>query len=187
LTSCTLSSALNPIIREYPRTSSSAVDASLKPLMQAHLGELRDDLAAAHYNGELLVSASSGGVMHLGDMVQKPIYMAKSGPAMASLAGIAYTAAEGLAGDVIIVDTGGTTLDVGLIRANTVKYTRDTWVGPPLIGTLLGIATVDIRSLGAGGGSIAWIDSGGLLRVGPPSAGSVPGPACYGLGGRSRL
>ncbi|CAM2188065.1 N-methylhydantoinase A [Paraburkholderia sacchari] len=179
----TLSSELNPIIREFPRTSSTAIDASLKPLMQKHLGDIRIDLEAAGFNGELLVSASSGGVMHIADMAQKPIYMAKSGPAMAPLAGIAYTNAEGMDDDVIIVDTGGTTFDVSLIRAGTVKYTRDTWIGPDLISTLLGIATVDIRSVGAGGGSIAWIDSGGLLRVGPRSAGSVPGPACYARGG----
>jgi N-methylhydantoinase A len=179
----TLSSELNPIIREYPRTSSTAIDASLKPLMQTHLSDIRTDVIAAGFKGELLVSASSGGVMHINDMAQKPIYMAKSGPAMAPLAGIAYTKAEGMTDDVIIVDTGGTTFDVSLIRGGTIKYTRDTWLGAPLVGTLLGMATVDIRSVGAGGGSIAWIDSGGLLRVGPRSAGSVPGPACYGRGG----
>ncbi len=179
----TLSSDLNPIIREFPRTSSAAIDGSLKPLMQTHLSDVRSDLIAAGFAGELLVSASSGGVMHIDDMVQKPIYMAKSGPAMAPLAGIAYTQAEGLDDDVIIVDTGGTTFDVSLIRNGTVKFTRDTWLDTPLLGTLLGMATVDIRSVGAGGGSIAWIDKGGLLRVGPESAGSVPGPACYGRGG----
>lgn len=155
----TLSSELNPIIREFPRTSSSAIDASLKPLMTAHLAAIRTDLNAVGFGGELLVSASSGGVMHIDDMAQKPIYMAKSGPAMAPLAGITYTRAEGMEkDDVIIVDTGGTTFDVSMIRAGTVKYTRDTWLGPVLTGTLLGMATVDIRSVGAGGGSIAWID-----------------------------
>lgn len=179
----TLSSDLNPIIREFPRTSSTAIDASLKPLMQAHLRDVETDLVAAGFTGELLVSASSGGVMHIADMVRKPIYMAKSGPAMAPLAGIAYTGAEGISGDVIIVDTGGTTFDVSLIRSGTIKYSRDTWLEAERTGTLLGIATVDIRSVGAGGGSIGWIDPGGLLRVGPQSAGSVPGPACYGRGG----
>src|SRR5262249_14729736 len=118
----TLSSALNPVIREYPRTSSATIDASLKPLMQTHLRDIQVDLAAAGFRGELLVSASSGGVMHIEDMARKPIYMAKSGPAMAPLAGIAYTSAEGLTGDVIIVDTGGTTFDVSLIRNGTIKY-----------------------------------------------------------------
>lgn len=179
----TMSHQLNPVIREYPRTSSTAIDASLKPLMQRHLNDLKADLTAAGFGGELLISASSGGVMHIDDVANKPIYMAKSGPAMAPLAGIAATKAEGLAEDVIVVDTGGTTFDVSLIRGSQVKYTRDTWLGPQYISTLLGMATVDIRSVGAGGGSIAWVDAGGMLRVGPHSAGSVPGPACYGRGG----
>lgn len=179
----TLASELNPIIREFPRTSAAAIDASLKPLMQRHLADLKADLLGSGFKGELLVSSSSGGVMHIDDVQQKPIYMAKSGPAMAPLAGIAYTRAEGLGDDVIIVDTGGTTFDVSLIRDGTVKYTRETWLGVPLLSTMLGMATVDIRSVGAGGGSIAWVDAGGMLRVGPHSAGSVPGPACYGHGG----
>ncbi|KQV36976.1 hydantoinase/oxoprolinase family protein [Rhizobium sp. Root1204] len=179
----TLASELNPIIREFPRTSAAAIDASLKPLMQRHLADLKTDLLGSGFKGELLVSSSSGGVMHIDDVQQKPIYMAKSGPAMAPLAGIAYTRAEGFGDDVIIVDTGGTTFDVSLIRDGTVKYTRETWLGVPLLSTMLGMATVDIRSVGAGGGSIAWVDAGGMLRVGPHSAGSVPGPACYGRGG----
>lgn len=179
----TLASELNPIIREFPRTSAAAIDASLKPLMQRHLADLKSDLLGSGFVGELLVSSSSGGVMHIDDVQQKPIYMAKSGPAMAPLAGIAYTRAEGFGDDVIIVDTGGTTFDVSLIRDGTVKYTRETWLGVPLLSTMLGMATVDIRSVGAGGGSIAWVDPGGMLRVGPHSAGSVPGPACYGRGG----
>lgn len=181
----TMSHQLNPVIREYPRTSSTAIDASLKPLMQRHLSDLKTDLKAAGFKGELLISASSGGVMHIDDVVTKPIYMAKSGPAMAPLAGIASTKAEGMTEDVIVVDTGGTTFDVSLIRGSQVKYTRDTWLGPQYISTLLGMATVDIRSVGAGGGSIAWVDAGGMLRVGPQSAGSVPGPACYGRGGEN--
>jgi N-methylhydantoinase A len=179
----TLSHELNPIIREYPRASSSAIDASLKPLMQKHLDVLKNDLRAAGFHGELLISSSSGGVMHIDDVTRKPIYMAKSGPAMAPLAGIASTKAEGLDDDVIVVDTGGTTFDVALIRAGRIKYSRETWLGPKYISTLLGMATVDIRSVGSGGGSIAWVDAGGMLRVGPQSAGSVPGPACYDKGG----
>jgi N-methylhydantoinase A len=179
----TLSHELNPTIREYPRGSATAIDASLKPLMQQHLGLLKSDLLGAGFGGELLISASSGGVIHIDDAADKPIYMAKSGPAMAPLAGIAYTRAEDLDSDIIIVDAGGTTFDVSLIRDGTIKFTRDTWLGPKYISTLLGMATVDIRSVGAGGGSIAWVDGGGLMHVGPHSAGSVPGPACYGRGG----
>lgn len=179
----TLSSLLNPIVREYPRASSAAIDASLKPLMQAHLSSLRDDLTGAGFVGELLVSTSSGGVMHIQDAIERPIYMTKSGPAMAPLAGIAYSRAEGGGEDVIVVDTGGTTFDVSLVRGGMVKYTRDTWLLGRYIGYNLGVSTVDVTSIGSGGGSIAWVDPGGLLRVGPESAGSVPGPACYALGG----
>jgi N-methylhydantoinase A len=179
----TLSHQLNPIIREYPRASSTAIDASLKPLMQEHLRTLRDDLAAAGFAGELLISTSSGGVMHIDDVIRKPVYMVKSGPAMAPLAGLSYSTLEGLGEDVIVVDTGGTTFDVSLVRQGMVKYTRETWLGQLYTGHNLGMATVDVRSVGAGGGSIAWIDPGGLFRVGPQSAGSEPGPACYGRGG----
>lgn len=179
----TLSHQLNPIIREYPRTSSTAIDASLKPLMQSHLTEFEDDLRKASYSGEILVSACSGGVMHVEDVVEKPIYTVKSGPAMAPLAGIAYAEAEDKGNDVIIVDTGGTTFDVSMVRAGQPKFTRETWLLGELIGYNLGLSSVDVRSVGAGGGSIAWIDSGGLLRVGPKSAGAVPGPACYQRGG----
>ena len=179
----TLSHQLNPIIREYPRTSSTAIDASLKPLMQHHLSGFESDLRAANYQGEILVSACSGGVMHVKDVVEKPIYTVKSGPAMAPLAGIAYAEAEGEGNDVIIVDTGGTTFDVSMVRAGQIKFTRETWLLGEWIGHNLGLSSVDVRSVGAGGGSIAWIDSGGLLRVGPKSAGAMPGPACYGRGG----
>ena len=175
----TLSHQLNPIIREFPRTSSTAIDASLKPLMQKHFIELEEELRNAGYEGEVLIGTSSGGIKHVNDVIEKPIFTVKSGPAMAPLAGIAYAAAENLGNDVIIVDTGGTTFDVSLIRAGEIKYTRDTWLNGEWIGHNLGLSSVDIRSVGAGGGSIAWIDSGGLLRVGPDSAGADPGPACY--------
>jgi N-methylhydantoinase A len=82
-----------------------------------------------------------------------------------------------------VCDTGGTTFDVSLVRDGAPKFTRDTWLGGIWTGHNLGLSSVDVRSIGAGGGSIAWIDSGGLLRVGPQSAGAAPGPACYGGGG----
>ena len=172
----TLSHRLNPILREYPRASSAAIDASLKPLMQRHLRALSDDLGAAGFAGELLVSTVSGGLMHVEDVADRPIFMVKSGPAMAPLAGIAYAEAEGLGRDVLVVDAGGTTFDVSMVRDGAVKYTRETWLGGLFSGHNLGLSSVDVRSVGAGGGSIAWIDPGGLLRVGP-------GPACYGRGG----
>ncbi len=180
----TLSHRLNPIIREFPRTSSAAIDASLKPLMQQHLRDLESDLRNSNYTGEILISVCTGGVMHVQDVIEKPIYTVKSGPAMAPVASIAYSSADSLGKDIIVVDTGGTTFDVSLIREGQIKYSRDTWLLGEWTGHLLGLSSVDIRSVGAGGGSIAWIDSGGLLRVGPQSSGANPGPACYSQGGK---
>ncbi|MBI2800343.1 MAG: hydantoinase/oxoprolinase family protein [Gammaproteobacteria bacterium] len=179
----TLSHQLNPILREYRRASSTAIDASLKPLMQKYLSDLETDLRRAGYANDILVSTSFGGVMHLADVVKRPIYLVKSGPAMAPIAGLAYVEAEGLPNNVIVCDAGGTTFDVSLVRDGAVEYSRDTWLGPQWTGDNLGMASVAVHSIGAGGGSIAWVDSGGLLRVGPQSAGSEPGPACYGRGG----
>ena len=180
----TLSHELNPVVREYLRTSSTAIDASLKPLMQEHLRSFQEDLIAAGFAGELLISASGGGVMHAEDVIERPINMVKSGPAMAPLAGLAYAESNELGGDVIVVDAGGTTFDVSLIRDGLIKYTRETWLIEEFVGHNLGVPTVDIRSIGAGGGSIAWIDDGGLLRVGPQSAGGEPGTCVLRTGRR---
>jgi N-methylhydantoinase A len=179
----TLSHQLNPMMREYRRASAAAIDASLKPLMQRYLTDLEGDLREAGYLNDVLVSTSFGGVMHLADVVERPIYLVKSGPAMAPVAGLAYGKAEGLPQDLIVCDAGGTTFDISLIRDGQVEFTRETWLGPQWTGDNLGMASVAVHSIGAGGGSIAWVDSGGLLRVGPRSAGADPGPACYGRGG----
>ena len=179
----TLSHKLIPIVREYRRASATAIDASLKPVMQRHLSEMEQDLRNAGYQGEILVSTIIGGCAYVEDLIERPIYTVKSGPAMAPVAGIAYAKIEDLGTDVILCDTGGTTFDVGLVREGRLKYTRETWLGPQWTGHMVSISSVDIRSVGAGGGSIAWVDAGGLLRVGPQSAGAIPGPACYGQGG----
>ena len=179
----TLSHKLIPIVREYRRASATAIDASLKPVMQRHLSEMEQDLRNADYQGEILVSTIIGGCAYVEDLIERPIYTVKSGPAMAPVAGIAYAKIEDLGTDVILCDTGGTTFDVGLVREGRLKYTRETWLGPQWTGHMVSISSVDIRSVGAGGGSIAWVDAGGLLRVGPQSAGAIPGPACYGQGG----
>ena len=179
----TLSHRLLPVLREYRRASATAIDASLKPLMREHLREMEDDLRAAGYRGEVLVSTAIGGCMAVRELADRPIHSVRSGPSMAPVAGRAYAAAEAMGGDVIVCDTGGTTFDVSLVRESEVKHTRETWIGGRWRGDILGISAVDVRSIGAGGGSIAWIDPGGLLQVGPQSAGAEPGPACYGKGG----
>lgn len=177
----TLSHELNPIIREYRRASSTAIDASLKPLMQGHLDEMARDLRRAGFAGELLVGTSFGGVLGVEDVVARPIYSVNSAPAMAPVAGRVYAPDEP---NVIVCDMGGTSFDVSLVRDGYIKFTRETWLGRQFTGHMTGLSAVDIKSIGAGGGSIAWIDDGGLLRVGPQSAGAQPGPACYDQGGR---
>jgi N-methylhydantoinase A len=179
----TLSHELNPILREYRRASTTAIDASLKPLMQRHLRDLERDLRAAGLPGELLAAVSVGGVMHFDSLIERPVFSVKSGPALAPVAGLVYGQAEDDAPDLIVCDTGGTSFDVSLVRGGRIISTRETWLGPRYTGHLVALSSVDVRSIGAGGGSIAWIDDGGLLRVGPRSAGASPGPAAYGLGG----
>lgn len=179
----TLSHALNPILREYRRASSTAIDASIKPLMQAHLRDLQTDLREAGYRGEILVSTTMGGCLDVDSVIARPIHTVRSGPAMAPVAGRRYAALDDGGEAVLVVDTGGTTFDVSLIRDGRIATTQDTWLGEQFTGHMLGIPAVDARSVGAGGGSIAWLDPAGLLRVGPRSAGAKPGPACYRLGG----
>jgi len=181
----TLSHRLNPIIREYRRASSAAIDASLKPLMQDYLSTMEHDLRAASFAGHLFVSTSFGGAWRPDQVVERPIYSVGSGPSMAPVAALTYAREELVAEseDLIVCDTGGTTFDVGLVSGGEIGYTAETWLGGRWIGHITGIRAVDVKSIGAGGGSIVWTDSGGLLRVGPQSAGADPGPACYSRGG----
>ena len=182
----TLSHALNPIIREYRRASSTAIDASLKPLMQEYLSTMESDLRAAGFAGHLLIATSFGGAWRPDQVVERPIYSVGSGPSLAPVAALMYAQAEfgeEAGGDLVVCDTGGTTFDVGLTSGGLVNATAETWLGGRWTGHITGIRSVDVKSIGSGGGSIIWIDPGGLLRVGPLSAGADPGPACYGRGG----
>jgi N-methylhydantoinase A len=179
----TLSHQLNPSLREYRRASSTCIDASLKPLMTSYLGTLKERLAAAGFKGRLLTVTSQGSVVDAAFMAEAPIHSVKSGPAMAPIAG-RYYAREDAGSDIAIVaDTGGTSYDVTLVRRGAIPWTRETWLGDRLRGHMTGFPSVDVKSIGAGGGSIAWVDEGNMLHVGPQSAGSAPGPVCYGKGG----
>ena len=179
----TLSHDLLPVIREYPRTVTTAIDASLKPVVERDLGRLEGDLRQAGLTGILLVSTSLGGCMEIGAALSQPIYLLRSGPAMAPVAARTVASQEQDGGHTLVCDTGGTTFDVGLVLDGEVSVTKETWLGKERLGEQIGLPMVDIRSLGAGGGSIAWVDEGGMLHVGPQSAKSEPGPACYGRGG----
>src|SRR5262249_1329691 len=152
-------------VREYRRSSCAAIDASLKPIMQAHLREVEEGLRELGFDGELLAANSLGGVIPMAGLAERPVYAVRPGPALAPVAGRADAEEELDQPDVIVCDTGGTSFDVSLIRAGEVVTTRETWLGEPFTGHLTGLSSVDARSVGAGGGSIAWIDNGGLLRV----------------------
>jgi N-methylhydantoinase A len=181
----TLSHELNPIVREYRRASSTAIDASLKPLLQDYLRGLEEDLRRAGLGGHLFVATSFGGAWRPEQVISRPVYAIGSGPSMAPVAALTYAGAEheDSSADLIVCDTGGTTFDVGLVSQGEINFSAETWLGGRWTGHITGTRAVDVKSIGAGGGSIVWIDSGGLLRVGPRSAGAHPGPVCYGQGG----
>ena len=171
----TLSHELNPVAREYRRTISTVIDASLRPIVSEYVDDLLSALTAAGYTNDLLLANCVGGMMPPADLVDRPIFSVMSGPTLAPVAAKSLTVRS----DVLVVDMGGTTFDVSAIRQGEVIVSSEAYFG----SDMLGIPKVDVRSVGAGGGSIAWVDAGGLLRVGPQSAGARPGPACYGRGG----
>ena len=179
----TLSHRLNPTLREYRRASSAAIDASLKPLMTSYLSDLEERLRDHGFAGRLLMITSRGGVVDAADMAAAPIHSLNSGPAMAPVAGRHYAELDGLSESAVVADCGGTSYDVTLVRRGAIPVTRETWLGIQYEGHITGFPAVDVKSVGAGGGSIAWLDEGSLLHVGPGSAGADPGPVCYGRGG----
>lgn len=179
----TLSHRINPSLREYRRASSTCIDASLKPLMQHHIRTLETHLREAGFKGRMLMVTSQGGIIETREMAEVPIHSVNSGPAMAPISGRHYAMADANTDTAIVFDTGGTTFDVSLVRKGRIPWTRETWIGLPYRGHMTGFPSVDVRSIGAGGGSIAWVDRGGMLHVGPNSAGAVPGPVCYRQGG----
>jgi N-methylhydantoinase A len=179
----TLSHRLNPSLREYRRASSAAIDASLKPQMQSYMANLTGRLAEAGFGGRVLIVTSQGGVMDAAHIAEMPIHLINSGPSMAPVSGRYFARADEGYDTAVIADTGGTTYDVSLVRRGRIPWTRETWIGQPYRGHMTGFPSVDVKSIGAGGGSIAWVDEGGMLHAGPQSAGAVPGPACYGQGG----
>lgn len=181
--SVTLSHVLNPTLREYRRASATVIDASLKPLMFKYLNGLTNRLREAGFAGRTLMVTSGGGIMDAEAVARAPIHSINSGPAMAPVAGRYYAERDFGNAVAIVADTGGTSYDVSLVRDGRIPWTRETWLGQRFRGHMTGFPSVDVKSIGAGGGSIAWVDSGGLLQVGPRSAGSTPGPVAYGKGG----
>jgi N-methylhydantoinase A len=179
----TLSHRLNAIVREYRRASATCIDASLKPLMRHYLHGLATRLRDVGFAGRLLMVTSQGGVMEVDEAAEAPIHALNSGPAMAPVAGRHIVSRDAVSADAIVADAGGTSFDVSLVRDGRIPWTSETWLGPRFSGHMTGFPSVDVTSIGAGGGSIVRMDSAGLLHVGPESAGAEPGPACYGRGG----
>jgi N-methylhydantoinase A len=175
-----LSSVVAPMIREYRRTSATAIDASLHDVVGEYLLSLRGELSAAGFEGEPLVITANGGVMSVEEAARVPIWLVDAGPTMFPVAAREAVSADLGVEDVIALDMGGTSLDMAVVRDGTVARTREASVEGE---HMLGIEKVDVRSIGSGGGSVAWVDEGGLLHVGPESAGADPGPACYDRGG----
>lgn len=173
-----LSHEVQPEFREYERLSTSVLNAYLQPVMAEYLTALETELHHAAPDCRLGVNQSSGGLISVDRARRFPIRTALSGPA-AGISGAIDIARRAGEGDVITLDMGGTSADVALIRDYAADMTRERWVE----GYPVRLSAIDIHAVGAGGGSIAWRDLDGLLKVGPQSAGAVPGPACYRRGG----
>jgi len=182
-----LSSDVSPQIREYERTSTTVVNAYIKPLAESYLELLATEVAKLGIKAPLFMMLSNGGLTHVGEAKRVPIQLLESGPAAGALAGALFGGRSKIA-DVLAFDMGGTTAKLAMVED-----------GKPLIayqfeasrakrfaegsGLPINISTIELIEIGAGGGSIAEIDALGLLKVGPRSAGAAPGPACYGRGG----
>ena len=174
-----LSSEVNPCIREYRRWVSAAMDASLKRLIATYCRRVNRRMNEAGFQGEVGMLNSTGGVGNADELIARPLYAIDSGPALAPVAGGRLSIDELAEDNAVVLDMGGTTFDVSVVRDGICAVSRETKIG----WEIPGISRVNVHSIGAGGGSIAWVDAGNMVRVGPQSAGSQPGPACYDRGG----
>ena len=173
-----LSTALWPEIREYERAMVAVLNAYVQPVLSRYLHALQEDTRAIGMNTKLYITQSNGGVMSAATAAEKPVRTLLSGPA-SGVVGAAYIARLCGVGEAVTIDIGGTSADVSLIRNGEPVHSLEAKVGHyPVV-----MPSVDVFAVGAGGGSIAWFDPVGLLKVGPRSAGAAPGPACYGKGG----
>jgi len=175
-----LSSEVLPQIKEYERFCTTVVNAYVGPALGHYLQRLGERLRAAGYAGEVLIMQSHGGVATIADSVRLAASAVLSGPA-GGIAGGRHAARLLGQGNLITFDMGGTSTDIALIEGGEPQLTGDKGVA----GQKVAMPAIDIHTLGAGGGSIARVDAGGILYVGPESAGADPGPACYGGGGRA--
>ena len=183
-----LSSEVWPEFQEYERASTTVLSAYIGPMLSAYVGELERDILDLGLRCSLQIMQSNCGVMSAADAARKAAYVIESGPAD----GVTASAHLGsLCGhpNLISFDLGGTTAKAGVVQHGKPRITHDFRVGGRSSsgardsGEPIRIPVIDLAEVGAGGGSIAWIDAGGLMQIGPRSAGAAPGPACYGFGG----
>ncbi len=168
--------------REYERTSTTAANAYVGPRVSRYLEDFESRLRADAFGGELLIMQSSGGLSDVATAKSQCIQMLESGPA-AGVVGASVLAESFGAKDLICFDMGGTTAKACVLQDGIANLSSDFFVGGYNEGLAIRIPVLDIKEVGTGGGSIAWIDEAGGLHVGPVSAGASPGPVCYGLGG----
>ena len=173
-----LSSDIYPEIREYERFSTTVLNAYLQPIFDTYLTHLESALGSIIPGAVIGINQSNGGQTSFGHARSYPVRTVLSGPA-AGVLGAIHTALQTAQRDLITLDMGGTSADVGLIR----KGEADVHTSREVAGFPVRLPMIDIHTVGAGGGSVAWFDRDGLLKVGPLSAGADPGPACYGRGG----
>jgi N-methylhydantoinase A len=187
---CTSSEVL-PEIREYERTSTTVVNAYIGPVVTRYLEALRTQLAAAGFGGRLLMMQSSGGTIDVQRVIARPATVVESGPAAGVIGALRLGVHAGYE-NLITFDMGGTTAKASLIEQGAAVTTDEYEIGGGISlssqlakggGYALKLPVIDVSEVGAGGGSLVRVDAGGALRVGPESAGAVPGPACYGRGG----
>jgi N-methylhydantoinase A len=174
-----ISSDILPEIREFERTSTTALNAVLQPVVGSYLATLDARLKAGEFGGEFLIVQSNGGVMSAETATRLPVRTALSGPAAGVIAAAHIAVTAGYP-DVITGDIGGTSFDVSLIAGGQPALAAQSTLD---FGIVVRTPMIEITTIGAGGGSIAHVDKAGLLQVGPESAGSIPGPVCYGAGG----
>ncbi len=176
--SVSLSSDVDPTFREYERLCVTAFDAYLGPVVKRYLVGLADTLGGLGVPGVPLIMRSRGGIVSAALAAQQPVTLFLSGPA-GGVIGAGFAAERSGVPDFVSLDMGGTSNDVAVVRDGRPLLASEGTIGPYPVRTPM----VDVNTIGAGGGSIAWIDAAGGLRVGPRSAGAEPGPACYGRGG----
>ena len=173
-----LSHEILPEFKEFERMSTTVINSYVSPVIGTYVTNLKRGIVDAGINSDLYIMQSNGGTMRAASAVERPVHTILSGPAAGVIGSVAIAAHAGQQNS-ISVDMGGTSFDVTLSYQGEVRQTRESEIERLPIK----VPMVDIHTLGAGGGSIAWIDPGGALRVGPQSAGADPGPACYGRGG----